>query len=213
MVLANGTAVTASADSHPDLFWAMRGAGHQNFGVATSITYAAFPVKPAVPSYNVTFDVTGGDYEAAAAALALWRSSYVDAPGKEGLVIQPFFSATMGDASSRQMALLAVAWEGGMEKLAEAMAPLAALGDSHAGAMVSNPSGVAALEVGAWGAACFLLVWFERRWMCEGKAQGQERGRAHAWGVSASHRPPACSTRRSAAAAPWPVPPWTFRKP
>ena len=32
MVLANGSAVTVSADSHPELFWAIRGAGH-NFGI------------------------------------------------------------------------------------------------------------------------------------------------------------------------------------
>lgn len=34
MVLANGTAVTVSAESNPDLFWAIRGAGH-NFGIVT----------------------------------------------------------------------------------------------------------------------------------------------------------------------------------
>ncbi|KAK3325116.1 hypothetical protein B0H66DRAFT_110470 [Apodospora peruviana] len=36
LVLANGSAVTASAAENPDLFWAIRGAGH-NFGVATSL--------------------------------------------------------------------------------------------------------------------------------------------------------------------------------
>lgn len=148
VVLANGTSLTASADSHRDLFWAMRGAGHQNFGIATSITYRAFPIPPQVPSFNVTFDVTGGDYEAAARALKLWRDDYVDAPGKEHLVIQPFFSATMGDPSSRMMALLAVLWEGSQEELDELMAPVAALGASSAGALVSNPEGVADLEVG-----------------------------------------------------------------
>ena len=36
VVLANGSAVTASAAENPDLFWALRGAGH-NFGIATSL--------------------------------------------------------------------------------------------------------------------------------------------------------------------------------
>jgi hypothetical protein len=38
IVTAGGDLVRASAEEHPDLFWAMRGAG-ANFGVATSFTY------------------------------------------------------------------------------------------------------------------------------------------------------------------------------
>ena len=34
MMLANGTFVNVSNTSHPDLFWAVRGAGH-NFGIVT----------------------------------------------------------------------------------------------------------------------------------------------------------------------------------
>ncbi|KAL8994704.1 MAG: hypothetical protein Q9169_005389 [Polycauliona sp. 2 TL-2023] len=35
IVLANGSAINVDADSHPDLWWAVRGAGH-NFGIVTS---------------------------------------------------------------------------------------------------------------------------------------------------------------------------------
>lgn len=35
VVLADGSTVTVSNSSHPDLWWAMRGAGH-NFGIVTS---------------------------------------------------------------------------------------------------------------------------------------------------------------------------------
>src|ERR1700730_9716421 len=43
VVLPGGQAVTASATSQPDLFWALQGGGGGNFGVTTSLTFATFP--------------------------------------------------------------------------------------------------------------------------------------------------------------------------
>ncbi len=47
VVLASGEIVTVSdkADEHPDLFWALRGAGH-NFGVVTSVHFRVFDRNP-----------------------------------------------------------------------------------------------------------------------------------------------------------------------
>lgn len=45
VVLADGTAVTASPSVNSDLFWALRGAGH-NFGIVTSVEYRIFDVEP-----------------------------------------------------------------------------------------------------------------------------------------------------------------------
>lgn len=44
MVLADGSIVTASANDHPDLFWAVRGGGG-NFGVVVSFHFKLHPIK------------------------------------------------------------------------------------------------------------------------------------------------------------------------
>ncbi|KAK5656754.1 hypothetical protein OQA88_4302 [Cercophora sp. LCS_1] len=44
VVLANGTAVTVSEESNPDLFWGLRGAGH-NFGIVTEVKIRVYDTK------------------------------------------------------------------------------------------------------------------------------------------------------------------------
>lgn len=45
VVLANGSIVVANDSSHTDLFWALRGAGHQSFGVVTEMTFKLHPAR------------------------------------------------------------------------------------------------------------------------------------------------------------------------
>ncbi|KAJ4295318.1 hypothetical protein N0V90_007329 [Kalmusia sp. IMI 367209] len=44
VVLANGTVVTASSTVNPDLFWALKGAGH-NFGIVTSMQLKVYDIQ------------------------------------------------------------------------------------------------------------------------------------------------------------------------
>jgi len=46
IVTAEGATVAADADSHPDLFWAVRGGGG-NFGVVTALEFRLFPIPEA----------------------------------------------------------------------------------------------------------------------------------------------------------------------
>ncbi len=74
VVLADGRHVRASADEHPDLFWALRGGGG-NFGVVTAFEFRLHPLGPEVFGLNVAYPV--GD---AARVLAGWRDAVADAP-------------------------------------------------------------------------------------------------------------------------------------
>ncbi|TWD80819.1 berberine-like enzyme [Kribbella amoyensis] len=44
VITADGRVVTASADEHPELFWAIRG-GSGNFGIVTSLEFRLYPVR------------------------------------------------------------------------------------------------------------------------------------------------------------------------
>lgn len=60
MVLANGTAITVSESSHKDLFWGIRGAGH-NFGIYTEVKIKVYDRTPeqdkwAIARFTFTHD-------------------------------------------------------------------------------------------------------------------------------------------------------------
>ena len=73
VVLADGSLVTASAESHPELYWALRGGGG-NFGVVTSFLFRAHPVK------MVTAGPTFWPLDRAADVLRWYRDFIVSVP-------------------------------------------------------------------------------------------------------------------------------------
>jgi len=62
VVTADGRFVTASEESHPDLFWALRGGGAGTFGVVTSVIVKAFPDTDATLSTFVLGNSTDGTH-------------------------------------------------------------------------------------------------------------------------------------------------------
>ena len=62
MVLWNGTVVEASETNNADLFWGMRGAGH-NFGIVIESTYQTFPQENDGIHYNADMVFTGDSLE------------------------------------------------------------------------------------------------------------------------------------------------------
>ncbi|WP_327368918.1 FAD-binding oxidoreductase [Streptomyces sp. NBC_01217] len=51
LVTADGKTLTVDAKHHPDLFWALRGAGNGNFGVVTELRFRTRPVPQTVTAY------------------------------------------------------------------------------------------------------------------------------------------------------------------
>jgi hypothetical protein len=73
IVTADGELRTASADSDPDLFWALRGGGGGNFGIVTSFTFATDPA-PRVTVFSLHFP-SGS----AAKVVGAWQQWIADA--------------------------------------------------------------------------------------------------------------------------------------
>jgi FAD/FMN-containing dehydrogenase len=82
VVTAEGGVVRASADEHPELFWALRGGGG-NFGVVTSFRFSLHPVGPTVtagPVFWAADDTTE--------VLRFYRDFAAEAPDELGSVVR-----------------------------------------------------------------------------------------------------------------------------
>ncbi len=112
VVLADGRVVDCDGHHHPELFWALRGAGCGNFGVVTSLTFSTIPA-PTATSLHLTWRAAH-----AAAVLDAWQRWAPEAPDELAaslLVTAPadpgrepvvhLFGAMVGSASDTEARL------------------------------------------------------------------------------------------------------------
>jgi FAD/FMN-containing dehydrogenase len=121
LVLADGRRVQASDRALPDLFWACRGGGGGNFGVATEFTYRVHPA-PSVVAFGLSFD-----WSAASAALDAWQRTI---PQADDRVAYSTFRATRS-GSGALGATVGGHFYGSQSDLEPILAQLMAAGPRH----------------------------------------------------------------------------------
>jgi hypothetical protein len=120
IVLADGSFVTASEKSHPDLFWALRGGGG-NFGVVTNFQYKLQPVN----------DIVGGvmlfEVENAPKVMRAYNEYITNAPRELGAFfawqIAPPLPFIPENRHGDTFCAMVVCWAGAPDQSAKAIAP------------------------------------------------------------------------------------------
>jgi FAD/FMN-containing dehydrogenase len=99
VVTASGQAVTASSKEHPELFWACRGGGGGNFGIATEFRYRTFPAHP-MSTYYLRWDdasteavIAGWQQRTHAQPATAWANLHLDT--SSGRVVPAVFGVTL----------------------------------------------------------------------------------------------------------------------
>ena len=98
LVTADGTFVTTNESEHPDLFWAMRGAG-ANFGVVTSIEYRLHPVQTVLAG-KLVYALGSARHARAREVLAMIRDFNASAPEEVTMLIYVMDDPEVGPSIS-----------------------------------------------------------------------------------------------------------------
>jgi FAD/FMN-containing dehydrogenase len=122
VVTADGRLLTASAEEHPDLFWALRGGGG-NFGVVTSMEFRLHPVGPEVYAGMIIFTA-----DRATEMLRRFRDWAPDTPEELGLAVAlttaPAAPFVPEELQGEPVVGLAACYAGTAEEGERALAPM-----------------------------------------------------------------------------------------
>jgi FAD/FMN-containing dehydrogenase len=137
VITADGKFITASARSHPDLFWAIRGGGG-NFGVVSSFEFQAHPLGPEVMSGLIVHPL-----ENAASLLRHYRRIADTAPDEltvwSVLRKAPPLPFLPTEWHGKEVVIFAVCYVGGMAEGEKALAELRGLGKPIADVVGPHP--------------------------------------------------------------------------
>jgi FAD/FMN-containing dehydrogenase len=121
LVTADGDLLTASADHHSDLFWAIRGGG-ANFGVCTALEFRLHPVA------NVYAGMVMLDADRAADTFAAYREWALDEPDESSTAVvlaqMPPVPEVPEPVRGRRVLILRAFQLGGAGKAERLLAPL-----------------------------------------------------------------------------------------
>jgi len=144
VVLADGQMIRASADEHPELFWALRGGGG-NFGVVTTFEFEAYPVGPTVWNSAVMYALDDAD-----AVLERWHDWTTTIPDD---VTTRVLCWTMPEAPllppvlhDREVIILAALHSGDPDDGERVCAPLSGMGEPLADLSQAMPYRIAQSE-------------------------------------------------------------------
>ncbi len=124
VVLADGSTLYASAERHPDLFWALRGGGG-DFAVVTSFEFRAHRVGPMVLGGMLAYP-----FQDAAAVFRASRELMATAPDAltifDVLLTAPPEAPFPAELQGRKAAVVGIAWSGDPDEGERVIAPLRA---------------------------------------------------------------------------------------
>ena len=103
LVTADGDVLRVDANSHPDLFWALRGGGG-NFGVVTEFEFCLHPVGTEAFVADFYYDLNQ-----ARTALRAWREMFADTPRRATPVARV---GQWEEFDGRRMASIGIVWVG-----------------------------------------------------------------------------------------------------
>jgi FAD/FMN-containing dehydrogenase len=137
VVTAEGDVVTASAQEHPDLFWAIRGGGG-NFGIVTSFEYRLHRVGPLVLAGPVFHSL-----DRAPELLRFYRDFIADAPDELTTIFNlrraPALPLLPSEVHGQPVAMVVVCYAGRPRDGEIVIRPLRAFGSPLADAIEARP--------------------------------------------------------------------------